>query len=45
MNASEEEIDKLKKVDIFDGVVDFIIFEILLRDNKTRLKIFREDNE
>ena len=38
-------IDRIKKVNLFDGVVDLKVFEILLRDGKTRLKIFREDNE
>ena len=30
---------------MLDGVVDLSVFEILLRDGKTKLKIFREEEE
>ena len=32
-----------KIVDLYDGVVDFVALEILLRDDKTKLKISRQN--
>ena len=32
-----------KIVHLYDGIVDFVALEILLRDNKTKLKISRQN--
>jgi hypothetical protein len=42
MHLSKRLIRK-KILNLFDGVVDFVTFEIFLRDGKTKLKIFRQD--